>query len=573
MEKLLKGIAASEGIAIAKVYKLEKEKLNIKKILINDFQKEIEKLEKAFKKAEEQINNLKAKALKKLGEEKAAIFDAHLGILLDPELKEQVFNKIKNEKINASYAFLIVSKNFQELFSNMDDPYMKERAVDVKDVSERVLLILEGKEIKDLSLINQEVIILAHDLTPSETSQLNPKFVKGFVTEIGGKTSHSAIMARTLQIPAIVGIGNEIFKFKDQSEILIDGSEGILICHPDQKTKKIYQTKKEQELIAKQEEKAFKNKISQSKDGWKTKVAANIGSPDDLIGYHNFGAEGIGLFRSEFLYMEAENWPTEEEQFNAYKKVLQDLKENLTVIRTLDIGGDKTLKYYQFPKEMNPFLGYRAIRVQLDQKKLLITQARALLRASIYGNLGINLPMIATIDEFLEVKKIFQKVENDLKKEGIKVGKYQLGIMVEIPSTVILADKFAKYADFFSIGTNDLIQYTFAVDRMSKSVSYLYQPFNPAILKSIKTVIDSSHKYNKWTAICGEMASEEKLAPLFVGMGLDEFSMSATAVLKIRRIIAKVDKKDAEKLVEKVLDLETSQQVEKVLTDYLNKIL
>lgn len=572
MEKL-NGIAASEGIAVAKIYKLEKEKLNVKKLRVADYKREIKKLNDALSKAENQINNLKIKALKKLGEEKASIFDAHLEILKDPELKDKVLQKIRDEKINCSYAFEFIINQFKEIFQNMDDSYMKERASDISDVGYRVLSILEGKKIKDLSLINKEVIILANDLSPSETSQLDAKFVKGFVTEIGGKTSHSAIMARTLEIPAIVGIGNKISKLKDEQEILIDGTAGILIISPDQKTKDFYNNKKTQELITKKEEQTFKAKESKTKDNWKTKIAANIGSPDDLEGYHNFGAEGIGLFRSEFLYMEAQNWPTEEEQFNAYKKVLESIKPNLTVIRTLDIGGDKTLKYYQFPKEMNPFLGYRAIRVQLDQKELLVTQIRALLRASYYGNLAINIPMIATIDEFKKVKEIIVDVEKKLLKEGKKIGKYQLGIMVEIPSTVILAEKFAKYVDFFSIGTNDLIQYTFAADRMSKSVSYLYQPFNPAILESIKKVIDSSHKYNKWTAICGEMANEEKLAPLFVGMGLDEFSMSSTSILKIRRVIAKVDKKNAEKLVEKVLNLETSDQVENLLTNYLKNIL
>lgn len=572
MEKL-NGIAASDGIAVAKVYKLEKEKLDVKKIKVEDYKKEIKKLDGALREAEIQINNLKIKALKKLGAEKASIFDAHLEILKDPELKDKVLKIIEDEKINSSYAFEFVIKQFKEIFQQMDDAYMKERASDIGDVAYRVLSILEGKKIKDLSLINKEVIILAHDLSPSETSQLDPKFVKGFITETGGKTSHSAIMARTLEIPAIVGIGSKIFQLKDDQEILIDGTSGILIIAPDQKTKDFYKNKEQQELITKKEEQTFKLKESKSKDNWKTKVAANIGSPDDLEGYHNFGAEGIGLFRSEFLYMEAQDWPTEEEQFSAYKKVLEDVKPNLTVIRTLDIGGDKTLKYYQFPKEMNPFLGYRAIRVQLDQKELLVTQVRALLRASYYGNLAINIPMVATIDEFKKVKEIITTIEKKLLKEGKKIGKYQLGIMVEIPSTVILAEKFAKYVDFFSIGTNDLIQYTFAADRMSKSVSYLYQPFNPAILESIKKVIDSSHKYNKWTAICGEMANEEKLAPLFVGMGLDEFSMSSTSILKIRRIIAKVDKKNAENLVAKVLSLETSDQVENLLTDYLQNIL
>ena len=569
--KKFSGIGVSFGISKAKIYVIDHKELKVTKKSLktdNDVVVELKNFDNALKKANQQIERLKKVAITKLGKEKAEIFDAHLSILNDPSLIDESKIRIKSEKVNASFAFWEVAQGFIDMFKNMDDPYMKERAADVKDVSSRVVKILEGLEVSDLSLINEDVIIVAHDLTPSETSQLNPKYVKGFLTEIGGKTSHSAIMARSLEIPAIVGIGKDVWKLSESSNVIMDATTGEIFLDPT--TEKVNELKKRKDLLLKEKEERqkFVHKPSLSKDGWKTEIAANIGSLQDVDGVLNNGGEGVGLFRTEFLYMEAQNWPDEETQFNAYKDVLAKLKPRRVVIRTLDIGGDKTLSYYKFPEEMNPFLGYRAIRLCLDQKKIFITQIRALLRASAYGKLAIDIPMIATIDEFLEAKKMFAKVEADLKKEGIKVGKYELGIMVEVPSTVELVDKFAKHVDFFSIGTNDLIQYTFAVDRMSQKISYLYQPFNPALLRKIKKVIDASHKEGKWTAICGETASEPLLLPLFVGMGLDEFSMSASEILKIRKLLFQINKAQAERLVTKGLDCETSKEVEKLLLGF-----
>ncbi len=570
--KELKGIPASSGLAIAKVYKLMEEEISISDDKIIDTKKEIEKFEEAKNKTKEQIENLKKKTQEKMGEEKAAIFDAHLGILFDIEMENQIKQIIENEKANSAFAIKEVSENFRNLFLTMEDEYMKERAADILDVRNRLIKNILNIKITDLSLIDEEVIIVAHDLTPSETSQLNPKFVKGFITEIGGRTSHSAIMARTLEIPAIVGVGKKVFDIKNDSMILMDGVQGNVIENPTRELIDSHMKHWESINKIKEEEKKFINKESKSLDGWKTKIASNVGSPADIEGHIKNGGEGIGLFRSEFLYMDSMNWPTEDEQFEGYKKVIEAVgKENMTVIRTLDIGGDKKLNYFKFPYEMNPFLGYRAIRFQLDKKEVLITQARALLRASVFGKLGINVPMIATIEEFKEVRKVFDEVEKQLKSEGVKIGEYQLGIMVEVPSVVEIADKFAKYADFFSIGTNDLIQYTFAADRMSESVSYLYQPFSPIILKKIKKVIDASHIENKWTAICGELAGEIKLAPIFVGMGLDEFSMSSTSIPSIRRVVSKIDKKKAEILVEKVLDFETQDEVIKEIDIFLKE--
>ncbi len=566
----LKGIGASNGISIAKAYILIDDVPNIKKKNISDSSVEVKKYYAAIKEATKQINNLKQGALKKLGAEKAAVFDAHLGILTDPEMERQVVEKINQEKVNASYALSDVSGVFKQMFLSMDDPYMQERAADISDVTNRVLKIIEGVKIKDLTLINEEVIIIAHDLTPSETSQLNAKFVKGFITEIGGRTSHSAIMARSLEIPAIVGCGKNVFKIKEDSKLLMDGNLGEIAVNPDNKLIKEFEERSKKIEEAKKIQQTFKNKKSISKDGWETKIAANIGSPNDIDGVLKSGADGIGLFRTEFLYMDSDDWPTEEEQFKSYKKVLESTKDKV-VIRTLDIGGDKKLNYFDFPYEMNPFLGYRAIRFQLKNKKVLNAQFRALLRASAFGKLAINVPMVATIEEMKSIRKEFDRIEKELNKEGTKVGKYELGIMVEIPSTVELADKFAKYADFFSVGTNDLIQYTFAVDRMSESVSYLYQPFNPATLRKLKRTIDASHAEGKWTAICGEVAGEPMLTPVLVGMGLDEFSMSSSSVLEIRKLISEINKSEAEKLVEKVLDAETETEVKKLILKWIKE--
>ena len=562
------GIGASNGIATAKAYLLKDDMPDVKKVTVEDSEKELNIFKDAILLASKQIEKLKEDAFKNIGPEKAAVFDAHLGILNDPELFSQVKTKIETEKINSAFALYEVAEIFKNLFLSMDDDYMKERASDVSDVTTRIIKIIEGVEIKDLSLINEEVIIIAHDLTPSETSQLNDKYVKGFITEIGGRTSHSAIMARSLEIPAVVGAGAQVFDIKEQEDLLMDGNLGEVLINPDESSINEFKARASKLEKLKEEQQKFKTLKTVSKDGWHTEVAANIGSPSDIEGVLNNGAEGIGLFRTEFLYMGADNWPNEEKQFESYKKVLQAVNGQKVVIRTLDIGGDKKLSYFSFPEELNPFLGYRAIRFQLDNDEILNAQFRALLRASEFGKLAIDIPMVATIDEMREVKAHFKRLEEELKSEGKEIGEYELGIMVEIPATVEQADKFAKYSDFFSIGTNDLIQYTFAADRMSEKVSYLYQPFNPALLRKIKKVIDASHVEGKWTAICGEVAGEPMLTAVLVGMGLDEFSMSASSVLEIRSLISKIDKSEAEKLVDIVLDAETQNEVKEIISSW-----
>ncbi len=569
--KQLNGIGVSSGISIAKVFILKETNSEIIKRTVTSFDEEIAKFNCALTEAKKQIEKLKENAKKSLGKKNSEIFDAHNTILEDPELLNGVESLIKDKKVNASFAIKEISEQFRQIFLSMDDEYMRERAADIFDVTSRVINILEGITIQDLSLINKEVIIIAHDLTPSQTSQLKPEYIKGFVTEIGGKTSHSAIMARSLGIPAIVGVGKNIFDCENDSTLLIDGKEGAVIFNPDERTSSFYNEKNRVILEWKKEIQKFKDVKTQSLDGWKTKIAANIGSPKDLKNVLNVNSDGVGLFRTEFLYMDSKDWPTEEEQFSTYKEVLTTLKNQKVVFRTLDIGGDKKLDYYKFPYEMNPFLGNRAIRFQLTRKDVMDAQVRALLRASIYGEMAINIPMISTIEEIKKVRSIFEKIKKDLIAEGCKVGKYELGIMVEVPSVVELIDKFVKYVDFFSIGTNDLIQYTFASDRMSEKTAYLYQPLNPAILKKIKKVIDASHAAGKWTAVCGESTSDPMIVPIFVGLGLDEFSMTSSAILKNRYLFSKIKKKKAEKLAEQALALETEEEVISAVKMFLDE--
>ncbi|BDV02474.1 MAG: phosphoenolpyruvate-protein phosphotransferase [Candidatus Hepatoplasma vulgare] len=571
--KIIKGISISSGFSIGKSFLLKEENIKIKEENTRDSKNEIKKLNNAIKEANSQIIKIKKNVEKKLNEEEAKIFDAHLEILNDPELFEKTKEIIINNNKSASFAFKKASDEIKKIFETIDNEYMRERVLDITDVSNRLIKILEGIEIRDLSLISEETIIIARDLTPSEISQLDSRFVKGFVTEIGGTTSHSAIIARTLGIPAISGIGKNINLIKNNEKVLLNAKDGILILDPQKEEIENFEAKKNKYEEIKKEEDKFINISPTTKDNWKTKIAVNIGNLEDLNNYKKLNIDGVGLFRTEFLYMNSDKWPTEEEQFNVYKKILETVNINneTVVIRTLDIGGDKKLKYFNFPKEENPFLGYRAIRLSLDKKDIFITQIRALLRASKFGNLAINLPMIATIDELKEVKKIIKNTENELIKEGQKINKYQIGMMVEVPSVVELADKFIKYVDFFSIGTNDLIQYTFAVDRLSEKVAYLYQPLNPTILRMIYKIIKTSHENNKWTAICGELARETKLIPIFIAMGLDEFSMSASFILKIRRIFSKISKKESEKILEQILDSETEKEVSNLIDKFFKE--
>ena len=550
----LKGIAASQGISFAKAYVFVEPDLTVKEVKIEDVAAEIKRFEDAIEASKKELTIIKENALASLGADKAAVFEAHLLILDDPEFMGTVKTDIESKVINAEYAFKETSDMFISMFEAMDNEYMKERAADIRDVSKRILAHLLGVDLPNPSLIDEEVIVIAEDLTPSDTAQLNKKYVKGFATNIGGRTSHSAIMARSLEIPAVVGTSSITEDVKNGDILILDGLDGVVLVNPDEATTAEYKEKHAKFEAQKAEWAKLVTEKSVTKDGHEVILAANIGTPADLEGVKNNGGEAVGLYRTEFLYMGRDQLPTEDEQFEAYKAVLEGMGDKPVVVRTLDIGGDKELPYLDLPKEMNPFLGFRAIRLCLEEKDLFRTQLRALLRASVYGKLCVMFPMIATVQEFRVAKALFLEEKEKLVAEGVTVSNdIELGIMVEIPSTAVIADIFAKEVDFFSIGTNDLIQYTMAADRMSEKVSYLYQPYNPAILRLVKNVIEASHKEGKWTGMCGEMAGDSLAIPLLLGMGLDEFSMSATSILQARSQIKNLTLDEMKELVEKAI--------------------
>lgn len=573
MSKKITGIAASDGYAHAKVYRLIEPDLTVTREIIEDVTAEISRLDQAVEASSAEISRIRAIAAESLGEEEAQVFDAHLMILSDPEMVDQVKDAISTKNINAEAAFEEVTDMFIALFEGMEDnPYMQERAADIRDVRKRVLASLLGVNLPNPSTIDEEVVVVAHDLTPSDTAQLNKDYVKAFVTNIGGRTSHSAIMARSLEIPAIVGTGNISELVSDGDMVIVDGTDGEVIITPTDEEVAVNIKKAADYEALKAEWEQLLNEPSVTADGKQFELAGNIGTPRDLQGVLENGGEGIGLYRTEFLYMDSEELPTEDEQFEAYKEVLEGMGDHPVVVRTMDIGGDKELPYLELPDEMNPFLGYRAIRISLDQDEIFRTQLRALLRASVYGNLRIMFPMIATLPEFRDAKAIYNEEKARLEAEGIEVSdSIQVGIMVEIPAAAVLADQFAKEVDFFSIGTNDLIQYTMAADRMNEQVSYLYQPYNPSILRLIKNVIDSAHAEGKWAGMCGEMAGDQTAVPLLIGMGLDEFSMSATSILKTRSLMKRLDSAKMAELVDKALnEATTNDEVIALVDEYTN---
>jgi len=572
MSSIIRGIAASSGIAIAKAYKLVEPDLTYSKTSVEDVPIEIDRFRQALERSKGELEAIRAYTNENLGADKAAIFDAHLLVLSDPELIHPIEEKIENEKVNAEHALKETADMFIAIFEQMDNEYMRERAADIKDVTKRVLAHLLNVEIPNPSTISEEVVVIAVDLTPSDTAQLNRQFVKGFVTDIGGRTSHSAIMARSLEIPAVVGTKHVSSIVENGDIVILDGTTGDVHINP---TKELLDSYKEQQKafdLQKAEWAKLKNEKSVTIDGHQVELAANIGTADDVEGALNNGAEGVGLFRTEFLYMGRDELPSEDVQFEAYKTVLENMGGKPVVVRTLDIGGDKELSYLKLPDEMNPFLGFRAIRLCLEEKDLFRTQLRALLRASEYGHLKIMFPMIATVQEFREAKALLLEEKEKLIQEGVRVSEnIEVGIMVEIPSTAVLADQFAKEVDFFSIGTNDLIQYTMAADRMNERVSYLYQPYNPSILRLIQMVINAAHKEGKWAGMCGEMAGDETAIPILLGLGLDEFSMSASSILRARSLIRQLNLADMKELAEKAVQMSTSEEVVELVQQTLNK--
>ncbi|MDT6979692.1 phosphoenolpyruvate--protein phosphotransferase [Levilactobacillus zymae] len=569
MSEKITGIAASDGIGIAKAYRLVKPDLTFDKQQVKDSESEIERLTQAVAAASDDLKAIRQNALKTLGEKEAEIFDAHLAILSDPEMLSQIKDVIQRKTVNAETGVTAVTDQFTKTLQAMDDnPYMQERATDVQDVAKRVLSHLLNRPLPNPALIHEPVIVIAHDLTPSDTAQMNKKYVKGFLMDLGGRTSHSAIMSRTLEIPAVVGTENATKLVQDNDTVILNGLDGFAVVSPDDHEREQYENEAKRYAAERREWRKLKAEPSVSADGKHFEIAANIGTPDDVAAVNSAGAEAVGLFRTEFLYMNSQQLPSEDAQFKAYKQVVEAMNGKPVVIRTMDIGGDKHLPYLPLPEEMNPFLGYRAIRISLDRQEIFRTQLRALLRASHYGNLRIMFPMIATLDEFRKAKQVVTEEKDNLIKSGIPVADdIQLGIMVEIPATAAFADQFAKEVDFFSIGTNDLIQYTFAADRGNDHVSYLYQPYNPALLRMIKRVIDAAHKEGKTAAMCGEMAGDAIAVPLLMGMGLDEYSMSATSILRVRSQMKHLDTRKLQNLIEPALNECTTNAEVKALVE------
>lgn len=565
------GTSASPGIALGKALIYEQEELIIEKKEINSVKEEINRFDEALQISKKELKEVKQKALEELGEDKAAIFEAHLMVLDDPELINSTKSKIESENLNAEFAFKTIIDQFIQMFESMDNEYMRERAADIKDVSGRVLRHILGKTVVDLANLEEEVIVVASDLTPSDTATMNKEKVLGFLTDIGGRTSHSAIMARSLEIPAVVGLKDITKKVNNDDYVVFNGDTGEIIVNPDIETKEKYKKLKNDYENMKRELQQLIGEESISDDGRKVEIAGNIGTPNDIEGLENNDAEGVGLYRTEFLYMNRDKLPTEEEQFESYKKVLESMNPKPVVIRTLDVGGDKNLPYLELEKEMNPFLGYRAIRLCLDKKEIFITQLRALLRASKYGKLRIMFPMISSLEELLEAKEVLENVKKDLDSENIEYSNdIEIGIMIEIPAAAVMSDILAKHVDFFSIGTNDLIQYTTAVDRMNEKIHHLYSFFSPAVLRLIKMTIDNGHKEGIWVGMCGEMAGDQKLIPILLGMGLDEFSMSPISILPARRLIRSLKYEDAKRIADKVVTMGKAEDIENYMSEVLD---
>ena len=569
MSRQIKGIDASPGIAIGKIFLYQEKELVIEEGKTSNPETEKEKLLAGREKSKEQLLVIRDKTAKKLGEDKAAIFDGHITLLEDEDLFDEVTEIIEDEGINAEAALQRGIDDYCEMLSNLEDEYLRERAADLRDIGKRWLYNTVGMEILDLSSLPPNTVVAAKDLTPSDTAQIDLNNVVAFITEIGGKTAHSSIMARSLELPAVVGTGNICSVVKNGETVIVDALKGDIILDPSAEEIAKYEAKKAEYFEEKELLKQLKDKEAISKDGIKVGAWANIGSPKDVDGVLRNGGTGIGLYRTEFLFMNNDRFPTEEEQFEAYKAVAEKMEGKPVTIRTMDIGGDKSLPYMQLPKEENPFLGWRAIRVCLDRPEILKTQFRALLRASAFGHIKIMLPMIMDITEIRRSKVILEECKAELIAEGAKFDEnIALGIMVETPAVAFRARNFAEEVDFFSIGTNDLTQYTLAVDRGNENISHLYDTYNPTVLEAIRLSIKGAHEAGISISMCGEFAGDEKATALLFGMGLDSFSMSAISVPRIKKNIMSLDKKKCEALVEEVMALNTSEEILEVIKKF-----
>lgn len=574
MTKHLKGTAASDGIGIAPVYLMTKPDLSFAKQRISDPLAEIKRFKDALAAVQDDLSHLKEQASSRMGKEDLAIFDVHIEILNDPEMFNQVVTRVRSQRINAETAFEeVISRVIKEFTAMTGNKYMQERATDFANIRDQVLAKLEGKELPNLQALDHPVIVVAHMIGPSDTSQMNAKYVKGIVTEVGGKTSHAAIMARSLRIPAIVGCPGITKRVHNEQDVIMDGFTGEVIANPTADEVDHYQTIANRFAAERLQWQQLVNAPSVTKDGRHFVISANIGSSNDLPAVLQNGADEVGLFRTEFLYMKSEHLPTEEEQFNAYKTAVTGLNGKTLTVRTLDIGGDKPLTFMPLPHEMNPFLGYRAIRISLNRPKMFKEQLRALIRASAYGPINIMFPMITTLDELRKAKRIYNSELAHLQKQHPGLGnQIKIGIMIEVPLAALYAERLAQEVDFFSIGTNDLIQYCFAADRGNTSVSYLYQPLNPPFLKLIHHIIVSGHHHQTSVAMCGEMAGDRRALPLLIGMGLDEYSMSASSILRTRSMMSNLDSEACHQLYDRaVTECETAPEVEQLVDNWLKQ--
>jgi phosphotransferase system enzyme I (PtsI) len=572
----IKGIAASSGIVIGKAFYIGEEELTVpkKKILYEDISREIYRLEEALIETRKEISTLQKRIAKEMSYDHAQIFEAHMLVLEDRLLIEDIINQIKSKKVNVEYAFSQSVRKYIETLKKIDDDYLKERALDIEDVAKRVLKRLLKKDTLSLEKVKERVIVVAHDLSPSETATFPKANILGFVTDIGGRTSHASIIARSLGIPAVVGTEIVTQYAKGGETIIVDGSEGVVYINPTERIVKDYHKKMIKLSKAIKAIHIPKFLKAQTKDGRQAIVSANIELPEELPLVDTYGAEGIGLYRTEYMFLGRKDLPSEDEQYKAYLGVAKKVKPYPLIIRTIDIGGDKFLSKPEVPRQMQPFLGWRAIRFCLANPEIFKVQLRAILRASFEGNVKVMFPMISGVEEIKEAKKILEECKKELRKENKKFNEnISLGIMIEVPSAALTADILAKECDFFSIGTNDLIQYSLAVDRADEKVAYLYEPAHPAVLKLIKNVIVAAHNNNIWVGMCGEMSGESLFSVLLLGLGLDEFSMPPPRIPKVKEIIRSVTFKETQEIANKSLQFSTAKEVERFLQERMKEIL
>jgi len=569
-----KGVAASPGIAIGKAYILEKENLCILeyKIKQEEVEREIKRFKKAVEESKKQVLEIKDKVSKEIGKQEAYIFQSYLNILEDPLLIDGTIEKIKNSRLNAEAALRATYKSFPEKFKAIQSEFIKERFRDVEDVAQRILQNLLEQPTMSLSHLEEKIIIVAYDLAPSDTVSIDKDKVLGFATDVGGRTSHTAIMARALEIPAVVGLRDITKKVKPGSTIIVDGNSGKVIINPTPRQIERYKEKKRKFLIYKKSLENLKSLPPKTIDGREIELAANIAGPEEVDLAMRDGAEGVGLYRTEYLYMNRSSLPSEEEQLEAYRAVVEKVAPYSVIIRTLDLGGDKFLSHFPVPREINPFMGCRAIRLSLELVEVFKTQLRAILRAAMYGKVKVMYPMISALEEVRKANRILSEVKEELKREGLSFSdSVDIGVMIEVPSAAVMADILAREVDFFSLGTNDLIQYTLAVDRVNEKVAHLYQPLHPTILRLIDNVVKAAHREGIWVGACGEMASDPLGVSVLLGLGVDELSVAPTSILEIKKVIRELNWEETQKIVSHLLNLGTSKQVKRYLDSRIGK--